>query len=766
MSMMGLSKSAKRTRKVVSIIAVLALLAALLPVVPAWAAPVLTVSPSTVNTGQSVTFTLDLTGLSTPAAAINGQTITVTFPSGFTSTDNSVQITAVSNGQPYVFTANAIVSSNTVTISVPSNAVPGAVTQLTISDLTMQAPASASSGQVGVALADGTNVSAGITIQQAPQAVGTVTITGPSSATAGQDFNVTGSITDAAGQPLSGKTVTVNIKNSNGVVVASKTASTVVGNFEAGPFNLTAAGSYTIEATCDTVSRTATLTVNAAAAAKLVFTASPASLLKGQVGSFTVERRDQYDNPVSSGTTTVYLSAVKGTQAAGYFTSGGITVSSVTISSGATATFNFTPTVDGTITITASASGLTAATANLTVPAPPSTVTLSLTPALVSGGKPVAGADITATLTTNVPADKDYTVNITLTPSADTGWFNAPPTVTLNQGQSSATFTINTTQNAAGRELTVAVSFTPSGATNPISASQKVGPFAAPTGLVPSSVTLTLTPAATDASGRAIPGTLINAVLTTDVPADKDYPITIDLGGVTWASVPASVTLPKGQRSEAFVITTTNGAAGNSLTVEVSFTPTGAARSISDTASVTFAPSAPSGVYTRNLTFGWQVFSMPVKLERSLVDLLGGADKFEALYIWDTTSGAWKPYSQMTSEEQYGKPLAGYLVKMKQPASALANYQRVPGTQAVPPTLALKQGWNLVGASGTGLKNVLASVKGKYSTVVNPGLGNNASWSAVTSESISTEVAAIGDAYWVFMTADGTLAGLMAPPVQ
>ena len=756
----------KRTLYLVLLTLALLLIAA----VPAWAAPALTVSPSTVNTSDTKTFTLELTGLNTPAAAINGQTITVTFPSGFSSTDDSVQITAVSGGQPYVFTATATPrtgSTYIVDIAVPSNAVPGAVTQLTISDLTMQTPASASSGQVAVALADGTNVSAGITVQQPPQAVTTVTISGPSTATAGQDFNVTGTITPA----LSGKTVTVNIKNSNGVVVASKTASTIVGNFEAGPFNLTAAGSYTIEATCDTVSATpASLTVNAAAAAKLVFTASPASLLKGQVGSFTVERRDQYDNPVSSGTTTVYLSAVKGTQAAGYFTSGGSTVSSVAISAGATATFDFTPTVDGTITITASAGGLTAATASLNVSAAPTTVTLSLTPALVSGGKPVAGTDITATLNTNVPADTNYTVKITLTPSAGTGWANAPATVTLRQGQSSATFTITTTQAAAGRELTVEVSFTPSGAAAAISASQKVGPFAAPTGLVPSNVTLTLTPAATDASGEAIPGTLITAMLTTDVPADKDYPITISLGGAAWASAPASVTLPKGQRSEAFVITTTSGAAGNTLNVTVSFTPTGASSPITAAGSVAFASSAPSGVYTRNFTFGWQVFSVPVKLDKSLVDLLGGADKFEALYLYDAASGAWKPYSQMTSEEQYGKPLVGYLVKMKQPASALANYLRVSGTQAVPPTLALKQGWNLVGASpvtgADGLSDMLSSVSGKFSTVINPGLGNSATWSAATSSSVTGKTVSVGDAYWVFMTADGTLAGLMAPPVQ
>jgi hypothetical protein len=186
-------------------------------------------------------------------------------------------------------------------------------------------------------------------------------------------------------------------------------------------------------------------------------------------------------------------------------------------------------------------------------------------------------------------------------------------------------------------------------------------------------------------------------------------------------------------------------------------------------------PPVPEAEFTRKLSSGWQVFSVPVKLDKSLVDLLGGADKFEVLYLYDAASQSWKLYSQMTSEEQYGKPLVGYVVKMKQDVLAQADYKKVTATQAIPPTLALKQGWNLVGVSvpedettSYNVGDMLASVKDKFSTVVNPGLGNQVTWKALTSTSEGLKTAGVpnGDAYWVFMTADGTLAGLMAPPVE
>ncbi|OIQ58731.1 hypothetical protein MOTE_17230 [Moorella thermoacetica] len=163
---------------------------------------------------------------------------------------------------------------------------------------------------------------------------------------------------------------------------------------------------------------------------------------------------------------------------------------------------------------------------------------------------------------------------------------------------------------------------------------------------------------------------------------------------------------------------------------------------------------------------------MPVKLSKSLVDLLGGADKFEAIYYFDTASNSYKLYSQMTPDQQYGQPMLGYMVKMKQAVMAQADYLRVPATQAVPPTLALKQGWNLIGPSASedayNLSDMLASVYGKYSSVINPqGLGNQVTWQARTQTGIgNTDTVSNGDAYWVYMTADGTLAGLLTPPVQ
>jgi len=657
-NMINLTK--RGARKALAVIAALTLLMAFLPVAPASAAAALTVSPSTVTAGQSATYSLTLTGLNTHSAAINSQNITVTFPSNFSlSNSEGAQITAVSNGQPYVIKPTVTAVYNVVTLAVPNNAVPDAVTDLTISGLTMTAPSSAGTGQVMVQLADFNSASASLTVQAAPTQY-TVTITGPTSpVTAGQDFNVTGTISPAH----NGKTVTVSIKQNN-TVVASKTATTakigdVNGSFSADSFNLTTAGNYTIEASCEGgTPSTASLTVNPAAAAKLVFVNPPSSLLKGQTVSFTVYRADQYNNLVTSGSTVVYLSAVQNSQAAGYFKDGSAIVSSVTIpNESSSKQFTFTPTVAGSVTVTASSSGLASATYSTTVPAVPTTATLSFNPGQVTGdGKVVVDAQnnttIQATITLNQPADQDYNVAVTLTPSSGGGWASAPTSVTISKGQLSTTFNITVTSGAAGKTLTVTASFT---------------------------------------------------------------------------------------NNEGTTVATSG--------------------------SLSFVSSAAQ--YSRTLSTGWQVISVPVKLTKSLADMIG-ASNIEVIYLYDAASNSWKQFSSMNADEQYGKPLVGYLVKMKASVTAQAAYQPVSATQAVPPTLALKTGWNLVGASGDKLADVLASVKGKYSTVVSPGLGNRQNdWSAVTSESIAADTsAAVGDAYWVYMTADGTLAGLIAPPIQ
>ncbi|OIQ59995.1 hypothetical protein [Neomoorella thermoacetica] len=790
MSAQTLAKSFKKARRAVAVVAVLALLVALLPALPALAAPALTVSPSTVNTDDSSSFNLSLTGLNTPADKINASNITVTFPNGFSiPTSSTVQVTATSGGSPYVFQASVTGSSNVATIAVPDKSVPGTVSDLTISGLQATAPSTAATGNVAVALADGTSATAAITVQTPPQGVTNVTINSLSPVAAGQAVAVTGSISPSLG----GKTVAVAIKDSNGIPVVSGNVTTVAGAFEfdVSAGTLTRVGSYTVTATCDGVSATQqTLQVNSASASKLVFTAAPtAPLLKGQAGDFTVQAQDQYGNAATD-SLTAYLTAVDGSgKAAGYFTnSSGSTVSSVTVSG--SASFKFTPTVAGSVTVTAAASGLTSATQTVSVPAAPASATLSLTPVLTSGGSPVAGTDITATLTTDVAADQNYTVTVGGTWSDGTPM--TLPTVTLPAGKNSVSFTINTTSvAAAGKALTVTASFRPSGASSDITASASIGPFAAATGVVPSSVSLNLVPAATDASGNALPGSPITATLTTDVAADKDYTVNVEVtssmaswagsgidasaSGLTWngasSKYTGSVTLPKGQKSVSFVITTTSSASGT-LTVTVSFTPTGAATPISDNKPINFATAAEGPAFSRALLPGWNVISVPVKLSKSLPDLLGGADKFEAIYFFDTASNSYKLYSQMTTEQQYGQPMLGYLVKMKQAVMAQADYLRVPATQAVPPTLALKQGWNLVGPSASAdantLSDMLASVNGKYSSVINPqGLGNQATWQARTQAGVGdTDTVSNGDAYWVYMTADGTLAGLLTPPVQ
>ncbi|MDQ0287618.1 hypothetical protein J2Z49_002748 [Desulfofundulus luciae] len=760
----------------------------LIAAVPAWAAPALTVTPNQVPAdNEDHTYTLSVTGLALSPNNLNGQNITVTYPSGFDVVGDAtnpvkVTVTAVVDSKPYVFICDAAGDSTAFekgTINIPAGSLPaaGTVSAITVQGFTVKSPKTAGSGNVEVKFADSatTTVTASLTWSQV---VKTVAITGPTAAVkAGSSFQVIGTVQDAASAGLENKTVTVTITDLAGQAVATQTATTVSGgNFTSPAFNLTKAGNYVIKATCEGVTGSQNLTVDPAAASNVVFIEKPGALTKGvESGSFTVGLQDQYGNSVTpTSDVDVFLTGpdVNGNPA-GVFKSGGSVVTKVTLTSASdTQSFTFTPSVTGSVTITALSGSLTPATAQYNVAAPqaPSSVQLQLAPkSTTTDGKPIAGTSITATLTTDVPADKAYSINVKLTSSDGTTIWSGSPSASLSQGQKQATFTITTTTDAADRVLTVEVSFTPTGASSAIKALANIGPFAAASGNVPTSVTLTLTPAAKDSSGNALAGSPITATLTTDVAADKDYPVNITLssGGATpaWASAPSTVTIAKGQKQATFIITTTSSAAGNTLSVSVTGIGSG------DSDSVTFASSTAN--FTRSLVPGWQVISVPLKLNKSLADLLGGADKFEALYLYDAATQSWKLYSQMTSEEQYGKPLVGYVVKMKEAVLAQADYQKVTATQAVPPTLALKQGWNLVGASPSETANkvadMLASVSGKFSTVVNPGLGNQAQWTAGTASSDLTATTYIvnnGDAYWVFMTADGTLAGLMAPPVQ
>ncbi len=206
---------------------------------------------------------------------------------------------------------------------------------------------------------------------------------------------------------LSSANGTPTVTNKTGTAVAL--GSTVVIHFvngvsssDSGAGILTAykAETATLNVTDGNSSSTSTggvglgLTISSAAASQLVYTSSAVTTTAGVASStITVERRDAYGNPATSGTTSVTLSSSS---------TGTVTFSSgspVSINSGAsTASFTYTDQQAGTPTVTAASSGLTSATQGETV-----------NPAAVSAAHSVISASPTA-ITANGTSTSTITV--------------------------------------------------------------------------------------------------------------------------------------------------------------------------------------------------------------------------------------------------------------------------------------------------------------------------------------------------------------------
>jgi Divergent InlB B-repeat domain len=180
---------------------------------------------------------------------------------------------------------------------------------------------------------------------------------------------------DAYGNPVTSGSARVNLKSgskggafySNAAGTTRITYVTISGGSSTASFwysdTISGTPVLTLSATGLT-SATTTFTINAAAASKLAYIAGAGqSLQRGRLSSvITVQRQDQYGNPVTSGVTTVSLSSTSA-GATFYSDAGTTVVTSVTINAGSsTVSFWYRDTVAGTPTLTASAAGLTSAT--------------------------------------------------------------------------------------------------------------------------------------------------------------------------------------------------------------------------------------------------------------------------------------------------------------------------------------------------------------------------------------------------------------------
>jgi hypothetical protein len=296
--------------------------------------------------GVSVTFTA-------PASGASGTFATC---SGGNPTPNECVVSTNASGlaNASTFTANTVaggpytVTATTVSVSSPANFsltnIPGPAKKLVFitSPVSGAASSSATLGPITVQLEDayGNPVTA--------SGSGTVVSLG-SSSTAGI-FSVS-----------SGGSTTISV-----TIASGKTSvSFYYGDTKADSPTITASSS-------PLTSASQSETITAAAASKLVFTTSPvsgAASSSATLGPITVQLEDAYGNPVTaSGSGTVVK--LTSTSSGGIFaaTSGGIHITSITITSGnSSATFYYGDTVTGSPTITVASSPLTSATQKETI---------------------------------------------------------------------------------------------------------------------------------------------------------------------------------------------------------------------------------------------------------------------------------------------------------------------------------------------------------------------------------------------------------------
>ncbi len=200
------------------------------------------------------------------------------------------------------------------------------------------------------------------------------------------------------------------------------------------------------------------------------------------------------------------------------------------------------------------------------------------------------------------------------------------------------------------------------------------------------------------------------------------------------------------------------------------------------------------GSDTLALQEGWNTLSVPLKLYdygntiaeiKAMGDFLTTANYANLIYEYDSVNGFVTPTTLV--------PCRGYYIKMLAASSFPVFYSNSLGL----PSLALSAGWNLIGsafgidkatevtwavansdpnndgnladADTEALKFVGAamnSIKAQASVVVSPSAPGQLGvpWAVAYEATDTTNKMYTGEAYWVFMTASGTLAGFEITP--
>ena len=448
-------------------------------------------NPTTLLGGASATGTLTLSGI----AGTDGSVV------GFTSSNAAATVpssVSVSAGQ-----STATFTISTVPVSTPSQAIISATLGTTTQTATLSITAPVI---VSVTLAPNT-------IQGGKSSTATVTLSG--SAPAG-----------GLGLSLSSSNISATVPQT--VSVPAGTNSTTFTVATVGVSSLTTA---TISASVNGVSQGSTLTISPAGLASISL--SPTTVQGGSTSTGTLN----LSGPAGPGGMVVSLTSnlAAATVPATVSVPQGLSSANFPI---ATTGVN----LKSTAVITGSLNGVIQ-TASLAIN-PVSLISLSLSPTTVVGG-----TNSTGTITLSGPAGIGGTPVST---SSSTNSVTVPSTVTVPFGQSSATFTIQTSPVASPTSATVTASL------NGVSQNAALAistPVLASVSLNPSSVAGPTTSVGTVTLTGPAPTSGVNILLTSNSPS---------------ASVPFSVMIPYGQASATFTVNAAKVTASTSVTINAS----------------------------------------------------------------------------------------------------------------------------------------------------------------------------------------------------
>ena len=370
-------------------------------------------------------------------------------------------------------------------------------------------------------------------------------------------------------------TVQFTSSDSQAVLPASSKLTSGTGTFTV---TLKTAGAETITVSDGTITNISPLiTVNAAAASKLVYTAGIGqSITTSDVSSvITVQRLDPYGNPTTTGAITVTLAS---TSSNGRFYSdsaGSNRITSIAIAAGSsTASFYYSDSSSGTPTLTASYTGLTSATTQFTINA----YQLAFT---AGAGQSVATSHVSTAITVQSQTTSGSSHNpgssltVTLTSSSTTGTFysdsagtHAITTVTITTTSPyTATFYYKDTSQGAPTITASVTGYTPATTVLTITGSVTQLKFTAGTSqsLFVNQVSSVITVTQEDSSGRAVnAGTAISVALSSSSTTGKFFS---NAGGTGTAIT--TVTIASGSSSASFYY---QDSAAGSPTITASFT--------------------------------------------------------------------------------------------------------------------------------------------------------------------------------------------------